>query len=487
MQIKNRKKLILICFIVVLIITASIIIAVNLIDKGASKNDSDTSHPIVSDNIITDLPEMENYYYAEWEEKIYFRQYNADSFTDGALWADYEYEPQPMAEKGLMCMDPQGNVTQVGKDYGYGPMYIFDAEGNSPRIYSIMLDEEGMYKIYSCDLTGGDIVYLHSSEKTIDFCGKYEDKIAFCEGYDEVGYVDLIDGNIIYFGDYTKEEYLGMNEEGIYYIGHQYSKDADFYICKGNYDGKTEVLSQFQIIDLVPDDMLDECVDENGVLLYFATSYEMADVDIVGEKIYFTLHGYAGTAHVSQGGALFELDTSTGGCTQISKMSGNETSFRVVVQNENTWIYYAQESFADGEYEIWTESFLVDGDEDIAAPVDVVAWYDMGSVTQESSSRGGYGVYATPDASGYSYEVLSEEEIDSLGIDNPTISRETNGDVHWSIKRAEYIDDKLFFSVEISDYDIEQNVGWRDFYVRRITYDYYKDLSSGEIILLQSY
>ena len=84
-------------------------------------------------------------------------------------------------------------------------------------------------------------------------------------------------------------------------------------------------------------------------------------------------------------------------------------------------------------------------------------------------------------------DFMSAEEINALGIDTPFIRRETNGTVEWNAVRAEYIGDKLFFSVEISDHDIEQNIGWRDFYVRRITYEYYKDLSTGEIKLIQSY
>lgn len=347
----------------------------------------------VSDNSFDELSAMENRYYAEWDGNIYFRQYHADSFMDGALWADYDYVLQPLLEKDFVCMDAQRNVTKVGKDYGYGAMYIVDAVGNDPRIYSTMLDEDGLYKIYSCDLTGKNSVCLHSSEIRIDLCGRYEDKLAFCTAYNKIGYVDLKDGDVSYFRDFESEEYLGMDEE--------------------------------------------------GNLLYFATSNETADVDIVDEKMYFLLQGYAGTGHFPQGGALFELNTATEICTKISKMP-NTTEFRVVVDDANTWIYYPQDGYVDGEYEVWTENFPIGGDTDADAPDDVNARYDMGGVTQQYYSHGGYGVYATPNASGYSYEVLSEEEINSLGIGNPTMIGEANGDVYWSIERAEYIGDKFF-------------------------------------------
>lgn len=436
---------------------------------------------------INALPTMENQYYAKWDGKIYFRQYNAESFVDGELWAEYDYVSKPLVAKDLMCMDAQGEVTKVGIDYGYGPLYVIDADGSGPRIYSTLLDEDGCYKIYSCDLEGNDLTYLHSDEMYLTLCGRYEDKIAFLSGYYDMGCIDLGAGaHISYLGDFYKEEYLGMNEDGVYYVGHQYTDEADFYICEGNYDGETKVLAEFQIQDIVPDDMLDECIDEEGNLLYFATSYEMTDADVVGNKIYFILEGYAGTGHFPQGGALFLLDMDTKDCKLVSKMF-EVTKFSVVEQDGNTWIYYPWAGHVDGEYKVWTECFILEGDSEILAPTGVDARYDIREVTQNYYSNGGYDVYTTVDASGYNYVLLTEEEIDSLGIDNPSIYGETNGDVEWNLVRAEYVDDKFFFSVEISDRDTEQNIGWRDYYVRRITYDYCKDLTNGEITLLHSY
>ena len=128
-----------------------------------------TGAPVSATYAINELPEMENQHYAKWDDNIYFRQYNAESFEEGALWADIGYTAEPLVEKSLMCMDAQGNLTKVGTDYGYGPMYIIDVDGNGPRIYSTLLEQDGLYKIYSCDLSGGDVKYLYSSEDSIEF------------------------------------------------------------------------------------------------------------------------------------------------------------------------------------------------------------------------------------------------------------------------------------------------------------------------------
>ena len=51
---------------------------------------------------LSALPAMENRVYAEWEGKIYYRQYSDEEGT----------------AKELMCMEPDGSVTQAGVDDG---------------------------------------------------------------------------------------------------------------------------------------------------------------------------------------------------------------------------------------------------------------------------------------------------------------------------------------------------------------------------------
>lgn len=320
-----------------------------------------TGAPVSATYAINELPEMENQHYAEWDGNIYFRQYNAESFEEGALWADIGYTAEPLVEKCLMCMDAQGNITKVGTDCGYGPMYIIDVDGNGPRIYSTLLDQDGRYKIYSCDLSGGDVKYLYSSEDSIEFIERYETKISFMSGMFDECYIDLVTKEVkaVNLGKYSSGEWIGMDEDGMYFmVG---VDGEEFHICRTTYYGDVKVLAKIPETDIITEEYMDLFVDEEGKL--------------------------------------------------------------------------------------WGISDIAISDADF----------------------------------------MSAEEINALGIDTPFIRRETNGTVEWNAVRAEYIGDKLFFSVEISDHDIEQNIGWRDFYVRRITYDYYKDLSTGEIKLIQSY
>ena len=320
-----------------------------------------TGAPVSATYAINELPEMENQHYAKWDDNIYFRQYNAESFEEGALWADIGYTAEPLVEKCLMCMDAQGNITKVGTDCGYGPMYIIDVDGNGPRIYSTLLDQDGLYKIYSCDLSGGDVKYLYSSEDSIEFIERYETKISFMSGMFDECYIDLVTKEVkaVNLGKYSSGEWIGMDEDGMYFmVG---VDGEEFHICRTTYYGDVKVLAKIPETDIITEEYMDLFVDEEGKL--------------------------------------------------------------------------------------WGISDIAISDADF----------------------------------------MSAEEINALGIDTPFIRRETNGTVEWNAVRAEYIGDKLFFSVEISDHDIEQNIGWRDFYVRRITYDYYKDLSTGEIKLIQSY
>ena len=62
---------------------------------------------------LSALPAMENKLYAEWEGNIYFRQYSDEDLEEGALWANFGDIPN--TEKELMCLTPDGELTQVGR------------------------------------------------------------------------------------------------------------------------------------------------------------------------------------------------------------------------------------------------------------------------------------------------------------------------------------------------------------------------------------
>lgn len=218
-------------------------------------------------------------------EEIVYSEYSPNGeLVEGELWADFGYSNAPMVEKQLLCMDSQGNISEVGKDWGFGPIYIMNVNENGPKMYSTLIDTDGMYKIHVYDIYTGNVEYLYSSEETIEILRCYDDKIAFEQGYYNLCCIDLGQSPVVQvdMGGYWKEEFLGMDERAVYYVGHQYSENADFYICESSYAGEEKVLAELEIIDIVPDDMRKE-------ELFF--SVEISDHDMeqdVGWRYYYT-------------------------------------------------------------------------------------------------------------------------------------------------------------------------------------------------------
>ena len=102
---------------------------------------------------LSALPAMENKLYAEWDGKIYFRQYSDEDFEGGALWAKFDYVPD--TEKEIMCLEPDGTLTQVGTDYGHGIMFIVNGRLCSQRYTSRKnseSDDSYATVVYSCEL-----------------------------------------------------------------------------------------------------------------------------------------------------------------------------------------------------------------------------------------------------------------------------------------------------------------------------------------------
>lgn len=80
------------------------------------------------------IPDMENRLYAEWNGNIYFRQYSDEDIEKGALWAGFGDIPDTVKE--LMCLTPDGELTQVGTDYGC----MRRADRRRPGIYEFHSD-----------------------------------------------------------------------------------------------------------------------------------------------------------------------------------------------------------------------------------------------------------------------------------------------------------------------------------------------------------
>ncbi len=429
---------------------------------------------------INKLPAMDNRYYAKWGENIYFRQYNAASVKEGELWADFEYSPKAFVEKDLMCMDTKGNITCVGKDYGFGPIYIAEVEDKGPRIISIRIAEEGSRQIYSCDLKGENIEEIYDGDYFLDFDGMYAGKLFFSDA-SKLFILEMATCNITVVPEVEYAEWFAYSDEAAYFrTGDSEVTEISVYY----YDnGETEKIVKIDWDELLSEE---ERNGYDGTMEHLPSTPVVSDSELIEDELYFQLVCYAGSSNTPHYGAVFYIDLVTNTCAKVSN-AGNGAPFKVVKDDENTWVYQYKTEHNDetDSYEYVVYATQICGSD--AAPAGVMPWCEQKKLTQTYYQYGEYDLIATPDDSGYSYIVLSKEEIDALGIDNPSIIGESNGEIQWNIVRAEYVDDKLFFSVEISDHDSENDIGWRYYYSRRITYDYCKDLSTGEVILLQSY
>lgn len=157
---------------------------------------------------LSALPAMENRVYAEWEGKIYYRQYSDEEGT----------------AKELMCMEPDGSVTQAGVDDGCDELYIVGG-----RIYShkyVQTRENGRQitraVVYSCELDGSGVkeysarsIYAVKGDKIICETGGYAGDdgygITWIDGRDGEEHL-LISGKGLYHGT----EYLGATEEAVF-------------------------------------------------------------------------------------------------------------------------------------------------------------------------------------------------------------------------------------------------------------------------------
>lgn len=428
---------------------------------------------------VDTLPEMNNKLYAKWENNIYYRRYNAASMKEGELWADFGYSEEPLVEKDLMCMDVNGNITCVGKDYGFGSMYIAKMQGKGPRIISTRITNEGDWQIYSCDLTGGNIEPLYDGEKYLSIHGMHNGRIFFKNDY--VLYVmDTATGSVSEVPDSGWGEWIAYDDSVAYF---RTADSSTTEIRAYYFDSKeSKVLAQVYWLELLSDGDKSWYQDSTP----WGGPSVVEDAELIGNELYFQLVSYAGTSHVPQYGAIFKLDLDTNTCMKIAYTEGGEP-FNVVIDGENTWVYYNDyvKNEVTGAYESAVCAIQLEGNKE--APTAVFPYCNKHEVTYLRYNDGNYGLRVTPDDSGFTYIVMSKEEIDALGIGNPEDFDKTGGEMEWNIVRSEYVDDKLFFSVEISDHDSENDIGWRYYYTRRITYDYYKDLSTGEVVLLQSY
>lgn len=252
---------------------------------------------------LLDHMEQEGSGYAYRDGMVYFRRYHADSFENGALWADYM--PTAGTDKEIVCIDADGKQTVLFSDQGYGSIclvgerfYMTEAvmkqSGSGERIYSNIYSvdmqgrnrmEHGFGEIYAADADRGILILKQQPENT--WKGMYA---ALDCGSGEI--VPLV------FDACESQTFWDYHDGWCYFDVHKEGESGVCRVAAISLEGE-----QKEILALTPNSEMEE-----------ASGYaeEICQIGTDGDRIYIVYGGYAGTGHFYQGGRIIttKLDGS---------------------------------------------------------------------------------------------------------------------------------------------------------------------------------
>ena len=458
---------------------------------------------------LSNLPAMENEYYAEWEGNIYFRRYSDEDIEKGALWANFSYIPD--TEKELMCLKPDGTLTQVGTDYGHGTMFIAGGRLYSQRYIkrkSSAGNDSYDSVVYSCELDGSDVTE-YISYGVLALRGDWiicETRNAGMEGLAVINVQTgqervLVDAQEQGLVDVEKQysflDYLEATEEEIFYYIHSGvhgdfdrgnpGADENLVLYSVDYEGNIRELATVTGEEYV--EYGSEVGNEFGFPM--DTAINIRYFKILGDDIYFSAGASNGSAQMYSGGPIFSM-----------KKDGSERKVEALSYDDIFYLY------DDGINRALLCSTIDEKSGRVAENGRMLPINLIGQTPQNITLRPAYGypydepyVYSStaydrmhhtvypdtsvllyPDTSGICYVLLTEQDCEELSVD-----AYVDGSFNQDIKDVEYLDGKLFFTVTDLTYSFEDSIGWRDGYLRGRTACYCKDLKSGEISLLYEY
>ncbi|MDE6405379.1 MAG: DUF5050 domain-containing protein [Lachnospiraceae bacterium] len=415
------------------------------------------------------LPAMENRVYAEWEGRIYYRQYSDEDLEDGALWGIFAGIPDTVKE--LMCMEPDGSVTQVGVDYGEDELYI--AGG---RIYSQKGSEKDGFIVYSCALDGSD-VRKYESFMILDVrgdrivCAVKGNGLAWIDGQDGEEHI-LISENDLYHGT----EYLEATEEEVFFYrlaenGSQMRVPYDLTLCSVDYQGKVKELAT-----VTEQEYVDCLTDELMQYPLYIPCFQIWE-----DELYFSVGSANGNAYMYSGGMIYRVKKDGSGLSRLVDHAPGRT-FYLYDDGANRVLFCKLPGQRTGRWNDGMQQIVLQGEavDDIALRDADQTYFDRphGYVTADGADA----VLFYPDTSGVCYVLLTSEESEELGI-----RTHVDGNIVQQITDIEYLSGKLFFTVTDLTYSEEYSVGWRDGYERGRSVCYCKDMESGKISALYEY
>lgn len=432
---------------------------------------------------LTNLPPMENEMYAEWEGKIYYRQYSDEDMGENTRGG--YFGAVPGAKKELMCMSPDGSVEQVGVDYGYDGMYIVEG-----RIYSQKRKAQGegwTAGVYSCALDGSDVKEYASDE----VLGVKGDRVICTLGVYGISWIDGKDGQEhVLIPDKEQDygpKYLGATDKEVFFsrcTWNEETMESGVGLYSVDDKGKVRCLRIFTeqaYLDYM-EPRIGEYITYINVSSPFITSFQ-----ILGDELYFSVGTDNGTGHSYSGSMIVCMNTDGSNCKFLG--ASPAAYFYLYDDGLNRSLYCSP--FKDGKAVI-SKGTVLKGE----APPDLTIrprekehrygdWaYEEPQVWPDADGRDS--ILAYPDTSGVCYVLLSAEESEKIGI---ATACENNADMmRQTIRQIEYLEERLFFTV--TDLIHRENLDspqWGYGYERGKSVCYCKNLESGEIRALYEY
>lgn len=437
---------------------------------------------------LSPLPAMENKLYAEWNGNIYFRQYSNEDIEKRGL--NGNFGDMPDTGKELMCLTPDGELAQVGTDYGCGAMYIVGGRLYSQRYTWEKTEEYSIVHtvVYSCELDGSDVREYGASEILAVRNGKVicempkSEFICKVRGVDTGG-LSLIDtqtGREEILVDaktqYSFPNFLDATDEEIFYYAYVTTDQDEVYdtmLYSVDYEGNicelTTVTNKEYVDSREIDPELVESMERSG-------DYELqipAQIPcfkILGDDIYFCVGAFG--VRYFMGGPIYSMKIDGSGCKEIT--FSRDEYFYLYDDGVNRVLYCYPR---DADYSENMIPIVLAGE----APQDIIldafpVSYDEPGVHLLTDS-----VLFYPDVSGICYVLLTAEDSEELSVDVFA-----DGDYKQEIKDIEYVDGRLFFTVTDLIVD-DPDIIWSSGYLRGRTACYCKDMESGEIRLLYEY
>lgn len=462
---------------------AVVVFAAGLL-AGFGTGDSHTEKAQKSDSVqynfgpisydLTNLPPMKNKLYAEWESRIYYRQYSDEDMEEGGLWG--HFSPIAGTEKELMCMERDGSVMQVGVDYGYDGMYV--AEG---RIYSQKYKRKGTSEVsvvYSCALDGRDVIE-YASDQVLDVVGS---RIICSWKSDGISWINAKDGreHVLVSKSYPERgaEYLGATEEEVFYcqlVENEETESYDLHLYSVDYQGNEKKLMTATMQEYI--DNMGEEIEYIAPSPLFIPFFQ-----ILGDELYFSVGTTNGTAHVYSGGLIYNMRKDGSRCKVLSTSYYEYFYLYDDRKSKSLYCTPCEENydFVPGEVKVRQIRLSGKMQEDILPWEGFTAYDEPRVLYLYENLTDSIVIY--PDTSGTCYVLLTVEESEKLAIATNKDSRTVQ-----QVKGIEYLEGKLFFTVTDLTYSTHYSSGWRDGYERGKSVCYCKDLVSGKIRRLYEY